>query len=76
MIGYAPNDYRLWKSDERKVVIARGDIFYYDKFYEKEVCYTEVKSFEKEENVNNEYEIDENQEEEILENCANKDNDN
>lgn len=35
-----------------------------------------MKSFEKEENVNNEYEINENQDEEILENCANEDNDN
>lgn len=51
MIGYAPNGYRLWKSDERKLVIARDVIFYKEKFYAKEVCYSEVKSCEKEENV-------------------------
>lgn len=53
--------YRLWKSDERKVAIARDVIF-----YEKEMCcteQTEVKSFEKKESVNNEYEMNENLEE-------------
>lgn len=29
--------YRLWKSDERKLVIARDVIFYKDKFYAKEL---------------------------------------